>query len=272
MLAAVAAGLLMALFWQQCGWLAHDALHNQVFADRRFNDAFGFLVGNVMLGFSVNWWKNKHCTHHAVPNVHDVDPDIDTMAVPCMVGCPEYPQDVRLRPRQWRAIIGPEYFCPSLPILGRSEHALELFTDMKDTDVARFLAAYQPVLNFPILAPARLAWCYASIMYSVQGHVLDPNTAIVELTTLALHWVVYLGTAFLFCTPLRALLYLFVSQTACGVFLAVVFSVNHNGMPVYTSKAAGKIYFYELQVLTSHDVTPTPINDWFTTTRSSTTW
>ncbi|KAJ1558841.1 hypothetical protein HK405_012871, partial [Cladochytrium tenue] len=228
-LAVVAAGLLMALFWQQCGWLAHDALHHQVFKDRRLNDAFGFLVGNVMLGFSVNWWKNKHCTHHAMPNVHDVDPDIDTM-----------------------------------PYLAWSEHALELFTDMKDTDVARFLVAYQPVLYFPILALARLAWCYASIMYSVQGHVLDPNTAIVELTTLALHWVAYLGTAFLFCTPLRALLYLFVSQTACGVFLAVVFSVNHNGMPVYTSKAASKIDFYKLQVLTGRDVTPTPANDWFT--------
>ncbi|KAJ1564672.1 hypothetical protein HK405_014260, partial [Cladochytrium tenue] len=121
-----------------------------------------------MLGFSVNLWKNKHCTHHAIPNVHDVNPD-----------------------PAW------------------SEHALELFIDMKNMDVARFLVAYQPVLYFSILAQARLAWCYAAIMYSVQSRVLDLNTAIVELTTLALHWVVYLGTAFLFCTPLRALLYLF---------------------------------------------------------------
>jgi hypothetical protein len=37
-------------------------------------------------GFSVAWWKNKHNTHHAVPNLvesspdaHDGDPDIDTM-------------------------------------------------------------------------------------------------------------------------------------------------------------------------------------------------
>lgn len=34
-------------------------------------------------GFSVAWWKNKHNTHHAVPNELDgdeaVDPDIDTL-------------------------------------------------------------------------------------------------------------------------------------------------------------------------------------------------
>ncbi|KAJ1552406.1 hypothetical protein HK405_011447, partial [Cladochytrium tenue] len=72
-----------------------------------------------------------------------------------------------------------------------------------DIDTMPYLAWWVPVLYFPILALARLTWCYASIMYSVQGRVLDPNTGIVELTTLALHCVVYLGTAFLFCTPLR---------------------------------------------------------------------
>ncbi|KAJ1569375.1 hypothetical protein HK405_005905 [Cladochytrium tenue] len=119
-----------------------------------------------------------------------------------------------------------------------SEHALELFTDMKGTNVARFLVAYQPLLYFPILALP--VWRGATR----RGHVPDLNMAIVELTTLALNWVVYLGTTFLFCMPLRTLLYLFVSQTACGVFLAVVFSVNH--------------------VLTCRDVTTTPVNDWFT--------
>ena len=41
-----------------------------------------------MQGFSVQWWKNKHNGHHAVPNLHnstakaqDGDPDIDTMPV-----------------------------------------------------------------------------------------------------------------------------------------------------------------------------------------------
>ena len=45
--AALAASCLLACCWQQSGWLAHDFLHHQVFKDRRLNNAFGFLMGNV---------------------------------------------------------------------------------------------------------------------------------------------------------------------------------------------------------------------------------
>ncbi|KAJ3307801.1 hypothetical protein HDU76_004361 [Blyttiomyces sp. JEL0837] len=228
-LAVVIAGFFMALFWQQCGWLAHDFLHHQVFKYRPYNDAVGFLVGNVFQGFSVNWWKNKHCTHHSVPNVHTEDPDIDTM-----------------------------------PFLAWSEHALEFFTDFKEADVARFMVAYQPVLFFPILAVARLAWCTSSIRYNLNGRVANPTVAFIEIATLALHWILLLGISFGLCNVLRALLFVFVAETACGVMLAIVFTVNHNGMPVFTSKAASKMNFYELQIVTGRDVEPTHFANWFT--------
>ncbi|KAJ7388676.1 hypothetical protein OS493_036392 [Desmophyllum pertusum] len=35
---AVIGGFLLALFWQQCGWLAHDFLHHQVFTNRMYNN------------------------------------------------------------------------------------------------------------------------------------------------------------------------------------------------------------------------------------------
>ena len=57
-----------ALCWQQCGWLAHDFLHHQVFTNRAMNDAFGLFFGNFCQGFSVAWWKDKHNLHHAAPN------------------------------------------------------------------------------------------------------------------------------------------------------------------------------------------------------------
>ncbi len=44
-----------------------------------------------MQGFSVDWWKSKHNTHHAAPNeladdgARVVDPDIDTL--PLLVRC-----------------------------------------------------------------------------------------------------------------------------------------------------------------------------------------
>ncbi|CAN0082246.1 unnamed protein product, partial [Ectocarpus sp. 12 AP-2014] len=66
---------LMAVFWQQCGWLAHDFLHHQVFKNRAYGDLAGVFWGNLMQGFSVGWWKNKHNTHHAVPNLHESSAD-----------------------------------------------------------------------------------------------------------------------------------------------------------------------------------------------------
>ena len=82
----VASALIMGLFWQQCGWLAHDFLHHQVFKQRKYGDLGGIFWGNLMQGYSMQWWKNKHNGHHAVPNLHnssvhatDGDPDIDTM-------------------------------------------------------------------------------------------------------------------------------------------------------------------------------------------------
>lgn len=43
----LASAALLALFWQQTGWLAHDFLHHQVFAARRLNNAAGYALGNV---------------------------------------------------------------------------------------------------------------------------------------------------------------------------------------------------------------------------------
>jgi hypothetical protein len=42
--------VLMGLFWQQCGWLAHDFLHHQVFTFRPVNNAMGFVLGGLAQG------------------------------------------------------------------------------------------------------------------------------------------------------------------------------------------------------------------------------
>ena len=64
----------------------------QVFKDRRLNAWGGFVVGGVWAGFSVDWWKGKHNTHHAAPNEvtaggMPVDPDVDTL--PLIAWSPE---------------------------------------------------------------------------------------------------------------------------------------------------------------------------------------
>ena len=66
---AMVGGAFLALFWQQCGWLAHDFLHHQVFKNRMYNNFAGLVIGNVWQGFSTSWWKMNHFHHHASPNV-----------------------------------------------------------------------------------------------------------------------------------------------------------------------------------------------------------
>lgn len=74
--------LLMGLFFQQAGWLAHDFAHTQVTHKHKY--LFVTLLGTVAQGFTGEWWIPKHMMHHARPNAVDEitgkpwDTDIDT--------------------------------------------------------------------------------------------------------------------------------------------------------------------------------------------------
>lgn len=142
--------VILGLFWQQCGWLAHDFLHHQVFKNRTYGDLAGIIIGNLWQGFSVQWWKSKHNAHHAVPNLHasspdaaDGDPDIDTM-----------------------------------PILAWT---LRMAETAKDSSMGRFMIRWQAVFYFPVLLFARLAWAHQSWVFvfggfgqhSVKGAAID---------------------------------------------------------------------------------------------------
>lgn len=189
--AAAVAGAVMALFWQQCGWLAHDFLHHQVFRNRAYNNAMGVLVGNIFQGYSVNWWKNKHNHHHAVPNVTDApaggDPDIDTM-----------------------------------PILFWSEKLFEA----EDLDtLPRWVLRNQAVLYWPILCFARISWLTQSALYQRRPrnpHVTSDAMYAAEVAGLALHYAWVLGVAARVAytgSVVNALVFLAVAQACGGLFL-----------------------------------------------------
>eukprot|EP00605_Chrysophyceae_sp_TOSAG23-4_P002511 GSChrysophyteH1.ASY1.ANO1.2774.1 assembled CDS len=232
--------VLMGLFWQQCGWLAHDFLHHQVFKDRWMGDLAGVLIGNVFQGFSVQWWKCKHNSHHAVPNLHasspdaaDGDPDIDTM-----------------------------------PILAWT---LRMAEQAKESPFGRFMIKWQAVFYFPVLLLARLAWAHQSWVYvfggwgahSVKGAENDRKKMsypTLEALGLVVHYI-FLGLILWHMTPLNAFMFFLVSQTACGLFLATVFGLGHNGMSVYP--ADQRPDFWKLQVSTTRNVTGNFFTDWF---------
>jgi acyl-lipid Delta6-acetylenase / acyl-lipid (9-3)-desaturase len=232
--------IILGLFWQQCGWLAHDFLHHQVFKTRMYGDLMGIIIGDLFQGFSVQWWKSKHNTHHAVPNLHesspdaaDGDPDIDTM-----------------------------------PILAWS---LKMAESAKDSAFGRFMIQWQAVFYFPVLLFARLAWAHQSWVFvfggmgqwSVKNAKLDQSKMqdqTLERIAMVGHYLCLFAILYQM-SLLNALIYFLVAQTSCGLFLALVFGLGHNGMSVYP--ADQRPDFWKLQVSTTRNVTSNFFVDWF---------
>ena len=227
--AFLCSALLLALFWQQSGWLAHDVLHHQVFANRRVGEVVGVFVGNLFQGYSAAWWKDKHNTHHAVTNVArgarggGGDPDIDT--VPLLA---------------WSVGLG----------RGAARDA---------SAVGRLLLRYQAVTYLPMLAIARLSWLAQSVRHALG----DIPYADVEISTILAHYAVYVWMLSHY-SLLGALGYVAVSQCACGLMLASVFGIGHNGMAVVDDWANRPATFVEQQVLATRNIAHGAFTDWFT--------
>ncbi|MEU4444017.1 acyl-CoA desaturase [Actinosynnema sp. NPDC050801] len=67
----------LGIVFTQIAFLGHDAGHRQVFAEHRYNQTMGLLLGNLLVGVGYGWWMGKHTRHHANPNHEDEDPDVD---------------------------------------------------------------------------------------------------------------------------------------------------------------------------------------------------
>lgn len=233
--------ILLGFFWQQSGWLAHDFLHHQVFAYRKYGDLMGIFLGNLMQGYSMQWWKNKHNGHHAVPNLHcssvhtqDGDPDINTM--PVLAWSTKHAQSHR-----------------------------ELYEDGKDTALVKFLIKWQAYTYFPVLLLARLNWLNESfktaysVGYSTANAELEMKTRglqfpMAERIGIALHyvWVFALSCGFGRFSILESITYFLVSTCVCGFNLAIAFGLGHNGMATYEAKTRPD--FWKLQVTTTRNV------------------
>ena len=249
------AATFMGLFFQQCGWLAHDFLHHQVYRNRRYGDLTGLFWGNLMQGFSVQWWKNKHNGHHAVPNLHnssaisqDGDPDIDTMPL-----------------LAWS--------------LKQAQSYRELQADGKDSAFTKFMIRNQKWFYFPVLLLARLSWLNESFKTAYGLGASTENAALEmkakglqyplgEKVFIALHyaWVVAFVSGYgRFSVGYSIGLFLLMT-CSCGFFLAIVFGLGHNGMAVYDADARPD--FWKLQVTTTRNITgghgfPQWFVDWF---------
>lgn len=257
---------IVALFLQQSGWMAHDVLHHQVFKNRNLGHYMGLFWGNLAQGFSIAWWTNKHNSHHAVPNLvestadaADGDPDIDTM--PFLA---------------WSK----QMFCQ------REE-------EMKKSAFGRFMIRNQALMYFPLLGFARLSWNFQGLQYAFPSLVpsfgWDTKASELAGRKIKLPWLESIFMSghylwFLGCVgtiasqayasegggPISAVAqgvtWVLLVNVQCGLFLALVFGLGHNGMSVY--HAEDRPDFWKLQVTTTRNIVggrgiPQAFVDWF---------
>ncbi|CAO3599524.1 unnamed protein product [Absidia cylindrospora] len=233
-----AAAVIIGLFWQQCGWLAHDFGHHQVSDDHEKNDMLVLFLGCFCQGFSLSWWKNKHNTHHASTNVSGHDPDIDTAPV-----------------LLWDEFATANFY-------GSLEDNPGKFSRF----IAEHVLPYQSRYYFFILGFARFSWALQSLMYSFKQGALDKSAKLnwMERSMLVSHWILFTVWNVLFVGSITNMIMFFlVSQAVTGYALAFVFAMNHNGMPVISQEQAEDMEFYEIQVITGRAVTLSPLGDWF---------
>ena len=67
----------LAFVTAQIGFIGHDIGHRQIFRSNRLFEISALVTGNLVIGWSLSWWVDKHNRHHAHPNELDVDPDIE---------------------------------------------------------------------------------------------------------------------------------------------------------------------------------------------------
>ena len=72
----LAGAFLLGLFWQQVAFVGHDLGHNAVTQNRTTDKWIGLVLGPLVSGISLEWWKATHNLHHVTPNAVDWDKNI----------------------------------------------------------------------------------------------------------------------------------------------------------------------------------------------------
>jgi len=231
----VLSAFVLGLFYQQAGWLSHEYCHHQVFSNRNYNNILGLFMGNIMQGFSVTWWKDRHNLHHASTNIFDADPDIDNLPI----------------------FVWSVHDLPRLNTWAKSEDSL-----IKKT--MKYQAYYFLLFCFTL----RLIWCLQSLRFvtAVEEYKSKhyTNKATLEYYLLLVHWIGYFSLV-LFFVPgfFSKILYFLISQFVGGFCIAIIVFFNHYACEHIPCHDRETYNFVELQLRTTKNSNPSILMDWF---------
>ncbi|WP_309049753.1 acyl-CoA desaturase [Streptomyces sp.] len=216
----------LALLSARAAFVAHDAGHAQITADRRTGRIIQLVHANLLLGMSREWWNDKHNRHHAHPNHLDKDPDV---AADVLVFAAHQAADRR-------------------------------------TALRRFLTRHQAWLFFPLTTLEGIALKVYGIqaLLAKDGPWRGPRERRVEGALIAAHLLGGAALLLFLLTPAQALVFALLHHMVLGVHLGLAFAPNHKGMDRPDEHADGDSWGHlRRQVLTSRNIRGGALTDWF---------
>lgn len=204
------AGALLGLFWQQVAYIGHDLGHNAITHNRVMDSCWGLIVGNLMTGVSMGWWKRSHNVHHIVTNSVDYDPDIQHLPV---------------------MAVDPTFL--SKPIFSTYQgQYLQL------DKVTHFFVKIQHWLYYPIMAVARVNLYIQSINHALVLDYFAKTKDLVwrrdlQIASLAGFWTWLIVLTMQLPTWQSRVVFLVPAHVVAGL-LHVQITISHFAMPVHT--------------------------------------
>jgi len=219
--------IILGISYQQLGWLGHDYSHQQVFQNRSFNNFMAYFTGTILSGYSVNWWKERHNSHHAITNVLEGDPDVDNL--PLFVWSRD---DI-----------------PRMATIPASEKIIP----------------YQHYYFLPFTLFLKLIWNLQSVFFVQQGHNKHLNkVANYEKFCIIFHYT-WISLVLIFFLPSwsAALAFFFITELIGGACIANIVFMNHYACQQMTWNQGQQADFLQLQLNTTRNVESSLFMDWF---------
>lgn len=222
--------LVLGVFYQQAGWLGHDLAHHCVFENRKIGNFFGYIVSNMLQGFSMSWWKDRHNLHHSITNVLEVDPDIQNL--------PLFIWDVK-----------------------DIKH-------IKEIGAERYLVPYQHLYFLPFTPLLRFIWMIQSFRFvSIQDkHSNDYIRGIhaIEYGSLIMHHVItFLVMIFAMPSVSAAIAWYMISNLLGGWGIAIIVFASHNACELFEPEERVSRHFVDLQIKTTRNIDKGVFMDWW---------
>ncbi|MER8234310.1 acyl-CoA desaturase [Streptomyces sp. NPDC094049] len=215
----------LALLSARIAFVAHDAGHAQITANRRAGRIIQLAHANLLLGMSREWWNDKHNRHHAHPNHLDKDPDV------------------------------------AADILVFAEHQTTGRTGTRGFLTRHQALLFFPLTTLEGIA---LKVYGVRSLLAQDGPCRTRRERLVEGGLLLAHFLGYATLLLTLLTPAQALVFALLHQMLFGVHLGMAFAPNHKGMDRPDEHPDSDDWGHlRRQVLTSRNIRGATLTDWF---------